>query len=130
MNSCASFSNDLDAYRDLALDPDRECAVRAHLEHCEHCRAELGHAQSIEAGIRLAATDWRPSPDLWNKVTDSAQHQLQLASAQQDADRKRQRPLLTWLAAALLLITVGVTGFGLLKENPGDRLRAVFLVSS
>ena len=117
---CAPFSNDLDAYRDLALEPDRERAVRAHLEHCEHCRAELDHAHSIEAEIRLAATDWQPSSDLWEKATDSAQRQLQHASTQQDADRERHRPLFTWMTAALLLITVGVTGFGLLKENSRD----------
>jgi anti-sigma factor RsiW len=117
---CPTFSNDLDAYRDLALEPDRERAVRAHLEQCEHCRAELDHAHSIEAEIRLAATDWQPSPDLWEKVTDSAQRQLQQASTQQDADRERRRPLFAWMTAALLLITVGVTGFGLLKEDSRD----------
>ena len=98
--SCASFSSDLDAYRDLALEPGRERAVLAHLEHCEHCRAELDHANSIEAEIRMAAADWQPSPDLWKKVTDSAQRQLQHASVQQDTDRKRQRPLFSWMTAA------------------------------
>ena len=123
--NCASFSNDLDAYLDLALEPDREHALLAHLEHCEHCRAELDHAHSIEAEIRLAATDWQPSPDLWNKVTDSVQRQLQHAPAHQDADRQRQRPIFTWMTAALLLITVGATGFGLLKQNSSDTPEAV-----
>jgi anti-sigma factor RsiW len=113
--NCASFSNDLDAYRDLALEPGRERAVLAHVEHCEHCRAELDHALSVEAAIRLASADWQPSPDLWRKVTDSAQRQLR-----QGSERITPRSRFAWMTAALLLITVGVTGFGLLKESSSD----------
>ena len=118
--NCASFSNDLDAYLDLALEPGRERAVLAHVEHCEHCRAEIDRARSVEAKVCSAAADWQPSPDLWRKVTDSAQRQLRQGMAQQAGERITPRPRIAWMTAALLLITVGVTGFGLLKENSND----------
>jgi len=115
--NCAPFRNDLDAYRDLTLEPQRKLAVLAHLEHCEQCRAELGLAQSVEADIRLAAADWQPSPDLWRKVIDTTQQQLRQAKIQPGTKRITQRPWFAWMSAALLLITVAVSGFGLLKED-------------
>ena len=117
VNSCASIQIDLDLYRDQALEPDRQQEVLVHLDHCEQCRAELGVAQSIENQIRSELAS-QPAPALWKRITASAQQQIQTQrTGQHTTDRQRQSPLFTWMTAALLLITVTVGGYGLLKQD-------------
>ena len=119
VNSCASIQIDLDLYRDQALEPDRQREVKVHIDHCEQCRAELEAAQSIENQIRSELVS-QPDPTLWNRIIASAQAQTQAqvqGTAQYATSQQRQSPLFTWMTAALLLITVTVGGYGLLKQD-------------
>jgi anti-sigma factor RsiW len=123
VNSCASIRIDLDLYRDQALEPNRQHQVKVHIDHCEPCRAELEVAQSIENQIRSELCS-QPAPALWNRITASvqaqkqAQHQTQAQGTDQHSTtRQGQSPLFTWMTAALLLITVTVGGYGLLKQD-------------
>ncbi|MCP4767261.1 MAG: hypothetical protein GY875_13420 [Gammaproteobacteria bacterium] len=120
MRNCASFSNDLDLYRDLALPTDRQREVQAHVERCEHCRTELQRAQAVEAEIRSSAADWHPSPDLWRRIKHSAEQQNRRGN-----DRGEMRKPVVWMSAALLMISVAVTGFTLLKPNTSNSAEVV-----
>ncbi len=115
VNNCASIRIDLDLYRDQALEPNRQHQVQIHIDHCEPCRAELEVAQSIENQIRSELAS-QPAPALWNRITASAQAQRR-RTGRNTTDQQRQSPLFTWMTAALLLITVAVGGYGLLKQD-------------
>jgi anti-sigma factor RsiW len=112
MNNCKSFSQDLDACLDQALNPERRFEIEAHLEHCGHCRATLERARQIESDIRRTAESWQPSPNLWHRISDSTQRQMH-----QPVRHTRPRQPWRWMSAALLLIAVGVTGFNLLPQH-------------
>jgi anti-sigma factor RsiW len=133
VNSCASIRIDLDLYRDQTLEPNRQHEVQVHIDHCEPCRAELEVAQSIENQIRSELCS-QPAPALWNRITASAQKQIQTQTQETDqhaTTRQRQSPLFTWMTAALLLITVTVGGYGLLKQdvNPDSDTLASALIN-
>ncbi len=112
MNDCTSFNQDLDACLDQALNPERRLEVEAHLEHCAHCRTTLERARQIESDIRQTTKSWRPSPNLWHRITDSSQRQM----LKPTSNTRRGQPW-RWMSAALLLITVGVIGFNLIPQN-------------
>lgn len=121
INSCASIRIDLDLYRDQALEPNLQHQVQVHIDHCEPCRAELEVAQSIENQIRSELYS-QPAPALWNRIIASAQEPAQQQTqtqrtGQHPTSRQRQSPLFTWMTAAVLLITVTVGGYGLLKQD-------------
>jgi hypothetical protein len=48
----ATAQNELQAYLDGALAPDRARAVRAHLEGCAACRAELALLREVDQSLR------------------------------------------------------------------------------
>jgi len=112
MRNCASFSNDLDLYLDLALPTDRQREVQTHVDGCEHCRAALTLADAVEAEIRSTAAGWEPAPDLWQRIRHSAHRQNR-----RGIGAARYRTTATWMSAALLLVSVAVTGFTLLQPG-------------
>ena len=116
MNNCASFSNDLDAYRDLALRPQRQRQVQAHVEHCQACSAALAQADAVEAEIHSSAASWQPSADLWPRIRHSARQQER---------RQGTRKPIAWMSAALLLISVSITAYTLLQPNASQSTEIV-----
>ena len=121
MNQCESFKLDFDAFRDQALPPDREHEIETHLASCSHCRSEYERAGSIEAGIRHHAETWQPSPDLWKRIEASAKTR----TARSASSPRSSRSPLPWMAAALLMLTVGVTSFILVQPGDEDATEAV-----
>jgi len=112
MNHCASFRDDLDPYRDMELPPERHSEVQAHVEGCERCRAALARADAMETEIRVTAASWQPAPDLWQSIKNSRQRQTRSGNRL----AKSRKPV-AWMSAALLLITVSITGYTLLQPN-------------
>ena len=114
---CESFKLDFDACRDQALGPDRQHQIETHLASCHQCRTEYERAGSIETGIRHHAETWRPSPDLWKRIEASAKPRA--------ARPGSSRSPLPWMAAALLMLTVGITSFILVQPADEDATEAV-----
>jgi len=52
LNRHARFRNDLSAYADGALSPDKAHALEQHLSGCEACRTELDELRSIASAVR------------------------------------------------------------------------------
>ena len=117
MNQCESFRQEFDACRDLALTPDRQHEIETHLASCHQCRTEYERNGSIEADIRHHAGNWQPSPDLWQRI-------------EAGAERRTVRPgmsrsPLSWMVAALLMLTVGVTTFIQLQRGDDEATEVV-----
>jgi anti-sigma factor RsiW len=110
MNPCESFRQEFDACRDQTLALDRQCEIETHLASCDQCRTEYQRAGSIETGIRQHAETWQPSPDLWQRIEASTERRA--------ARPGLSRSPLPWMAAALLMLTVGITSF--IQLQPGD----------
>jgi anti-sigma factor RsiW len=120
----ARWQRQLSAYVDGELMPHDVAEVRAHLEQCESCRAELERLQSIKS--LLGGLPERPVPQsLWASI------RAQLDRPRESwFDRTEQwlwgafrRP---WLAAAALALIAVLVAVPLVRGRL-DRLRAAEL---
>ena len=110
MNQCESFRQEFDACRDQALASDRQREIEMHLASCHRCRIEYERNGSIEADIRHHAGNWQPSADLWQRIEASVERRAVRPGV--------SRSPLSWMAAALLMLTVGITSF--IQLQPAD----------
>lgn len=106
--SCEHVERDLDAYLDRELDGESSSAVRDHLGACAACRREVAQREAFGRLVRSAPRY-------------SAPDRLRERVLTQGARRRVGRRVLTWAAAAVLVISV-VTGTTLLRSSvaPGD----------
>ena len=92
--SCETIEHDLEAYVDREIDPGSAQIVREHLEGCERCRTKVAEHQSLGRLVRSAP--YYAAPD-----------HLRARIVAQTARSWSTRRLLTWAAAAALIISVG-----------------------
>ena len=99
MNLCDDFRNDLDAYRDKALDRQRTEQISTHLQHCSDCRKQLDHDAMIEAELKSLASTWVVSENLWSRIKTSVSNESRAAGSSPSHRR--------WVAAAMFLFAFG-----------------------
>ena len=115
--TCEDVALDLDAYVDRELDAEPARAVREHLSLCRACRARVAERQELERMVRAA--QYYPAPDrLRARAT---------AGALRSASRRR---LVTWAAAAVLVMSVG-SGIALMRPRvPSPRAAVADVVDA
>lgn len=101
--SCEAVNHDLDAYVDRELDLDATRAVREHLAGCSTCRAHVAERQALSRIVRSAP--YYSAPDRLRARVTARAAQSRLSSR-----------LLTWGAAAALVVAVG-GGVALLRTG-------------
>ena len=92
--SCETIEQGLDAYIDQELDPGPAQIIREHLERCEQCRARVSNRQALGRLVRSAPYYTAPEP-------------LRARIAVQTARLAITRRVLTWAAAAALVVAIG-----------------------
>lgn len=108
-DSHRALRESLGAYVLGQLDPQEEAALRAHLNTCGQCRAELAELQPVAGALaslrRRPVTSGPTPPELRGRV--------ETAIGAETASRRRARVArsLTTLAAAAALVVVAVLGF-------------------
>jgi anti-sigma factor RsiW len=91
---CEDLERDLDPYVDRELAADSAAAVRDHLSTCASCRRRVAEREAL--GRMVRSVPYREAPDrLRAHVTQRAQR------------TRAGRRLLTWAAAAALVVSVG-----------------------
>jgi len=108
--SCEAVNHDLDAYVDRELDADAAKAVRAHLGECTSCRRHVAERRALGQVVRSAP--YYSAPD-----------RLRARIAASAAKSRLSSRVLTWAAAAALVVAIG-GGVALLRTAtvPHDAL--------
>jgi anti-sigma factor RsiW len=105
--SCEYVERDLDAYLDRELDAAAAAAARMHLGECAACRRRVAERETLSRLVRTAP--YHQAPD-----------RLRARVLAQTARRRTSAPrLLTWTAAAMLVISLGAA-IGL-RRTPATR---------
>jgi anti-sigma factor RsiW len=100
--SCEHVERDLDTYLDRELDPESAMAIREHLGRCDACRRQVARREALGRFVRAAP--YYSAPDRLR------------ARVMAETTRSRSvRRVLTWAAAAVLIVSVG-GGMGLLRS--------------
>ena len=100
--SCEQVDHDLDAYLDRELDAESAKTIRDHISACAACRRQVAERETLSRLVR--ATPYYSAPDrLRSRV---------LAHATRSTSVRR---LLTWAAAAVLIVAAGA-GMTLLRS--------------
>ena len=108
--SCELVERDLDAYLDRELDAEASAAVREHVRTCPACRRELAQRETLSRLVRGAP--YYSAPD-----------RLRARVLGQSIRSNSVRRVLTWAAAAVLVLSVGA-GMTLWRpaSNRGDAI--------
>jgi anti-sigma factor RsiW len=92
--SCELVERDLDAYLDRELDAEASAAVHEHLRTCAACRLEFDKRETLARLVRSAP--YYSAPD-----------RLRARVLAQSTRSTSARRVLTWTAAAVLVLSVG-----------------------
>jgi anti-sigma factor RsiW len=101
--SCEQVDRDLDVYLDRELDAASEKTIRDHISGCAACRRQVAERDALSRLVRAAP--YYPAPDRLRS--------RMLAESTRSISMRR---LLTWAAAAVLVISVGA-GITLLRSR-------------
>ena len=91
---CELVERDLDAYLDRELDAECSAQVREHIRMCASCRQQLAEREALARLVRGAP--YYSAPD-----------RLRARVLAQSSRSNSGRRVLTWAAAALLVLSVG-----------------------
>jgi anti-sigma-K factor RskA len=123
--SCRQWREQLGAMALGHLSPGEATAVRAHLDGCAACRAELAALEQVVLLLPLADVEsldaqLAPPSDLGDRVVTVVRHEREL---EQRRHRRRMRGVLSGLAAAaaVLALVVSLT----LASGGGGRVVAL-----
>src|SRR5262245_3568893 len=100
--SCEHLERDLDAYLDRELDTEAAMAFRDHFSGCPTCRRQVADREALSRLVRAAPYY-------------SASNRLRSRVLAQSTRSTLVRRLLTWAAAAVLVVSVGA-GMTLLRS--------------
>jgi anti-sigma factor RsiW len=100
--SCEHVERDLDAYLDRELDAATAMEVRGHLGECVSCRRLVTEREAL--GRLVRAAPYYAAPD-----------RLRARVLAQTTRSNSMRRVLTWAAAAVLVVSVAGGGFTLLR---------------
>ena len=92
--SCGQVQQDLDAYVDHELDTESAVAMREHVGTCTDCRRFVAEREAL--GRLVRAAPYFPAPD-----------RLRARVSAQTTRSRSMRRVLTWAAAAALVVSVG-----------------------
>jgi anti-sigma factor RsiW len=92
--SCDHVERDLDAYLDRELDAESATLVRHHLSECAACRRQVAEREALSRLVRAAPYY-------------SASDRLRARVVAQTTRSRSLRRVLTWAAAAALVVSVG-----------------------
>lgn len=92
--SCELVERDLDAYLDRELDAEASAAVREHVSTCVACRRQLAQRETLAKLVRGAP---------YYAAPDRLRAQVLALSTRSTSVRR----VLTWAAAAVLVLSVG-----------------------
>jgi mycothiol system anti-sigma-R factor len=92
--SCEHVERQLDLYLDRELDSDVATAIRDHLSRCASCRRQVAEREAL--GRLVRAAPYYSAPD-----------RLRARVLTQTTRAKSGRRLVTWAAAAALVMSVG-----------------------
>ena len=92
--SCEQVQRDLDAYVDHELDTESAVAMREHVDTCPDCRRDVAEREAL--GRLVRAAPYFPAPD-----------RLRARVSAQTTRSRSMRRVLTWAAAAALVVSVG-----------------------
>lgn len=105
MNDCSLLRDDLKAYLDGELPCLRRWAVRRHLSRCESCRREAQAIEQISRRLRAVPTEEFPAALRARILANLPDAPPAPAPSRLAASRWRPQPMVTWGAAAALLLT-------------------------
>jgi anti-sigma factor RsiW len=92
--SCELVERDLDAYLDRELDAEASAAVREHVSTCVACRRQLAQRETVAKLVRGAP---------YYSVPDRLRARVLAQSSRSTTVRR----VVTWAAAAVLVLSVG-----------------------
>lgn len=104
MNDCSLLRDDLKAYLDGELPCLRRWAVRRHLSRCESCRREAQAIEQIGRRLRAVPTEEFPAALRARILANLPDAPPAPAPSRPAAPRWRPQPMVTWGAAAALLL--------------------------
>jgi Putative zinc-finger/Anti-sigma-K factor rskA len=109
--SCRQWREQLGAMALGHLTPGEATAVRAHLDGCAACRAELAALEQVARLLPLADVDSlevtpAPPSDLGDRVVTVVRHERELEERRR---RRRLRGVLSGLAAAAVVVALVVS---------------------
>lgn len=113
MNPCDSILADLDAFRDGVLDENHRIQIQQHLKNCTACNEEMTRSADIEQALKEHASSWIPSENLWPRI----QHSASQLESSQSSSPKHYFSQFKWMAAALILLTVTVFSFNMVRHD-------------
>jgi anti-sigma factor RsiW len=106
--SCEHVERDLDAYLDRELDPSAAAVVRAHISECAACRRQVAERDALSQLVRAAPYYTAPE-------------RLRTQIMARTARPKRLPRVVTWAAAAVLLLSVSAgVGVGVVRWSASD----------
>ena len=114
--SCELVERDLDAFLDRELDAEPSTTVRDHVRVCASCRGQLGKREALAKLVQAAP--YYSAPD-----------RLRARVLEQSARSNSVRRVLTWAAAAALVLSVGA-GMTLWRPASGGTVIADEVVNS
>lgn len=106
-HQCRKVLKFLDAYIDNELTVETTQETLSHLESCADCRAALDDRLRVRAGVRNAVRRETAPPQLRENVRATL--------------RRGSMAGRYWLAAASVLLAVGIIGFGVLRPWSGTQ---------
>lgn len=109
---CADWIEELDAYLDGELPPEKMRAFDAHVRSCPSCAADALARVQLKRTIQTAGKRFAPSAEFRNRV------QQRLA-----AKPRRGSPGFAWIAATAVFAVLAVAGLTLFYKGQ-ERLRA------
>jgi anti-sigma factor RsiW len=101
------------------LRPRQAMAVRAHIDACAGCRADLEDFRTAFAGIKAAAK--AESVAAWNEGEWKAAVARAVAAAPEPKPQSGRSVGLAWAAASVLGIVLGLIVMGVLFRGPSPR---------
>ncbi|MBR6950104.1 MAG: zf-HC2 domain-containing protein [Oscillospiraceae bacterium] len=112
MKTCEAVREDLSAWLDGELEPERKAETLAHAETCEECRSFLETCRLVSEDLRNQAP---PVPDtlipgVMARLSGERQTALPEAGAGRKADRGKYRRIAAWACAAAVLALVVFAG--------------------
>src|ERR1044071_3122531 len=103
--SCEDVERDLDAYLDRELDVESAKTIRDHMSECGACRRQRAERQALSRLVRAAPYY-------------SAPERVRERVFSQSARPRAVRRTVTWAAAAVIVLSVGV---GLVRSSLTQR---------
>ncbi|MGH7681484.1 MAG: anti-sigma factor family protein [Candidatus Eiseniibacteriota bacterium] len=96
LNQLHPSREDLFAYRDGELKPDRRTVIEAHVLGCHVCKELIDEVSALEADLRSRAE--APGEGYFERLTDQVMTRIQTGEAAPQGERRRSEAEMEWEA--------------------------------